>query len=191
MHNPAARSLPGQHSCGTASTRAATPDHTLLSGTPVGEAILRHPKCSSLGLAQPGAVVFNTTSFGGASLYIFAHAFGRFSGNWTLFSSPNAFPLHHLLTVCSPSCSPGVCAAQLMLDRCWCSRPACRYLGGWDAVLSGSHVQCVGLPLGGAAAQQIPSAQHRVQAGDHYGHSCFPWRPNRAAGVTLKVPFGA
>lgn len=74
-----------------------------LSGMPMGEAILRCSKYSSLGLAQPGAVVFNTTTFCVASLYIFAHAFEQFSGDWTLFSSPNAFPLHHLPVVCSSS----------------------------------------------------------------------------------------
>lgn len=143
--------------------RLTTP---FLSGMPMGEAILRHSKYSSPGLAQPGAVVFNTTSICGAILYVFAYAFGQFSRNWTLFSSPNAFPRHHLPTVCSPSCSPGVCAAQLTLGRCWCSKPACRYVGCWSAVLPSSCVQCVGLPLGGAAAQQIPSARHRVQTGD-------------------------
>lgn len=154
---------------------------------PMGAAILR----LKMFTAQPGAVVFNTTSFCRASLYIFAHAFGQFLGKWTPLGSPNAFALHQLPVVCIPSCSPGVCAAQLMLGRCWCSKPACRYMGGRSAVLPGSRVQCVGLPLGGAAAWQIPSAQHKTQAGDCYRCSCFPWCPSRAAGVTVKVPFGA
>lgn len=51
----------------------------------LGEAVLRHFKCSSLGVAQLAAEVFITTSFCGTSLYIFAHAFGQFLGYWTLF----------------------------------------------------------------------------------------------------------
>lgn len=48
----------------------------------------------------------------------------------------------------------------------------------------GSHLQCVGLPLGGAAARQIP--------GWGLLHMLLPaQRPCRAAGVPLKHPCGA
>lgn len=143
----------------------------------MGEAILSHSTCSSLETAQPAAGMFSTTSFCGARLCMLTHAFGQFWGNRSLFSSPNVFPLNQLLMVCSHSCSPGACAAQLMLGCWWCS------VGGWSsAVLPNSLVQCVGLPW--------VVQPHRVQAGDHCKCSCFPWCPGRAAGFALMVPFG-
>lgn len=42
----------------------------------LGEAILRHPRSSSLGVAQPAVEVINTTSLCETSLYTLAHAFG-------------------------------------------------------------------------------------------------------------------
>ena len=78
--------------------------------------------------------MFNTISFCGAGLCIFAHTFGQFLGNWTLFSSPNTFPLHQLpMAVVLPALQVSV-QPQHMLGRCWCSKPACSYIGGWSAV---------------------------------------------------------
>lgn len=141
----------------------------------MGEAILSHSKCSSLETAQPAAGMFNTTSFCGASLCMLTHAFGQFWGNWTLFGSSNVFPLNQLLIVCSSSCSPGVCAAQLVLRCWWCG------VGGWSSGAAQQPCAVCGTPLGGAATW--------VQAGDHCRCSSFPWCPDRAAGFTLIVPF--
>lgn len=188
----AARSLLGQRSCGTAGTSAPTPDHTLFKWHTYGRSNSETLKTlfTEAGPAWSSGVQHHQLLCS-QFVYIFAPAFGQLSGNWTLFSSPNAFPLHQLPTVGSPSCSPGVYAAQLMLGCRWCGKPACRCIGGWSTVLPGSCVQYVGLPLGGATARLIPSAQHRAQAGNRYRCSCFPWCPSRAAGVILKVPPGA
>lgn len=113
LHNPAARSLPGQHSCGPAGAELAALVTAFGSVLLLGEAVLRHSKHSSLGWPSLQQRCSTPPAFVKPVCTSLLMHLDNSWGAGLFFCSPYAFPTHQLPPFCNPSCSPGVCAATV------------------------------------------------------------------------------